>query len=214
MAKLAPDYYRKGNVEQQTFAFAVTPGKPSPPAVHTARSIGIRLNSQSEKYVVQVLQRGLTVSRLEPYEEWGRLRDEASRVWKLYCTEFQPAAITRIAIRYINTILLPVRPDTRLEKIFTRPPLEPEGMSELLSSFLNRIVIEDPPSKATVVVTLASQPVTPQQIMPVILDIWAIRQAEFPVDDSAAWECLEKLRALKNDAFFGSLHEEQVQKYE
>lgn len=47
-----------------------------------------------------------------------------------------------------------------------------------------------------------------------ILDIQAIRQAEFSLDGPEMWNYLEILRALKNAAFFGSLHEDQVRKYE
>lgn len=214
VARLGPDYYRKGNVERRTLSFSMQAGEPESHVVQTAKNIGIRLNSQSEKYVAQVLQDGLAVSRLEPYEDWGKLRDEMRRLWELYRSAFRPGAISRIVVRYINTILLPIGPQTRFEKVFTRPPTEPEGMSDLLSSFLNRCVIEDPPSQASIVVTLASQPPTPQQIMPVILDIEAVRQAEFSPVDAVTWDYLEKLRALKNDAFFGSLTEEQLAKYE
>lgn len=214
VAKLAPDYYRKGNVEQRTVSVQMAPGKPESPVVQMTKDVGIRLHSQSEKYVVQVLRQGLTVSRLEPYEDWEHLRDEMHRIWELYRSEFQPPAISRIVVRYVNTILLPVGPQTRFENVFIRPPLEPEGMSDLLSSFLNRIVVEDPPSQASIVVTHASQPVTPQQILPVILDIEAVRQAEFSPVDQATWDYLERLHALKNDAFFGSLTEDQVAKYE
>lgn len=212
--KLAPDYYHKGSVDLATLAVSLPAAAGTLPIARTAsRSIGARLHSQSEKYVLQVLHHGLTVSRLEPYEDWDRLRDEMRRIWELYREEFHPAAIARIAVRYINTILLTLEPGTRLEKVFTRPPMEPEGMPDLLSSFLNRCVVEDPASKASVVVTLASQFPTPN-VLPVILDIEAIRQSEFPVAEQSTWDYLETLRALKNAAFFGSLQEEQIHKYE
>lgn len=215
VAKLAPDYYQKGSIQQGSLAMAITAGQATPPVIRTAtKSIGIRMHSQDEKYVVQILQQGLTVSRLEPYENWEHLRNEMHRIWELYRAELQPTAITRIAVRYVNTILLPIGPGTRLERVFTRPPTEPEGMSDTLSSFLSRCVIEDAPSQASIAVTLASQPPTPQQILPVILDIEAIRQAEFSTSDAAAWDFLERLRSLKNAAFFGSLTEDQVHEYE
>lgn len=92
--------------------------------------------------------------------------------------------------------------------------MQPDGMSEILSSFLNRCVVEDPSSQASIIVTLASQPPVPPSTFPVILDIEAVRQTEFAVSDSSIWDCLEILRDLKNAAFFGSLTEDQVQLYE
>jgi uncharacterized protein (TIGR04255 family) len=215
VAKLAPTLYAKGEIRQGTFQFALDGKQSSQPAVSTvSQAVGVRLHSQDEKYVVQVTNQGLTVSRLEPYLEWETFRTEMQRIWELYRSTFRPESITRVAIRYINTILLSVGPETRLERVFTRPPMEPEGMSEVLSSFLNRSVIEDPPSQASVIVTLASQSPVPPSTFPVILDIEAVRQAEFAVSDSSIWDYLEILRDLKNAAFFGSLTEEQVGLYE
>lgn len=157
------------------------------------------------------------LSRLQA-DRWPRARSgtraEMSRIWELYRSTFRPESITRVAVRYINTIVLSVGPETRLEKVFTRPPMQPDGMSEILSSFLNRCVVEDPSSQASIIVTLASQPPVPPSTFPVILDIEAVRQTEFAVSDSSIWDCLEILRDLKNAAFFGSLTEDQVQLYE
>lgn len=215
VGKLTPAFYAKGEIRHGTFQLSLDTAHSSSPAVSgVSHPIGVRLHSQDEKYVAQVTNQGLTVSRLEPYPDWETFRDEVRRVWDLYSVIFRPEAITRVAIRYINTIVLSVGPETRLEKIFTRPPMEPEGMSEVLSSFLNRCVVEDPPSKASIIVTLASQPPMPPSTFPVILDIETVRQTEFAVNDSSAWSYLEILRELKNAAFFGSLTEEQVRLYE
>lgn len=70
----------------------------SQPAVSTvSQAVGIRLHSQDEKYVAQVTNQGLTVSRLDPYLEWGTFRDEVRRIWELYRSTFRPERVTRIA---------------------------------------------------------------------------------------------------------------------
>jgi len=216
VARVGPGYYRKGYITQGTFQIAVTDGGKSleDGIRKDSKRVGVRLHSQDEKYVIQVTHAGLTLSRLEPYENWTIIRDEMRRLWEIYRGVFLPEMIVRVALRYLNTILILVGPQTRLEQIFTRAPTEPEGMSDQLSSFLNRCVIEDPPTRASVVVTLASQTAVPSSTLPVVLDIEAVRQADFPVDGEEVWNYLESLRDLKNTAFFGSLTEDKVRQYE
>jgi uncharacterized protein (TIGR04255 family) len=213
--RLGPGYYRKGEITQGRLQVAVADGLTLQNSIRTdSKSIGVRLHSQDEKYVIQATHTGLTLSRLEPYENWTVVRDEMRRLWEIYRRALLPDRVVRVAVRYLNTILIAVGPQTRLEQIFTRAPMEPEGMSDLLSSFLNRCVVEDPPSRASVVVTLASQAAVPSGTLPVILDIEAIRQADFSVDGAEVWNYLERLRDLKNAAFFGSLTEDQIRQYE
>jgi uncharacterized protein (TIGR04255 family) len=213
--RLGTGYYRKGDITQGTFQVALTDGQSLHDSIRAdSKRVGVRLHSQDERYVIQVTQAGLTLSRLEPYENWTVIRDEMRRLWEIYCGVFLPEMITRVALRYLNTILIVVGPQTRLEQIFTRAPTEPEGMSDQLSSFLNRCVIEDPPSRASVVVTLASQTAAPSSTLPVILDIEAFRHADFPIGGEEVWNYLGRLRALKNAAFFGSLTEDKIRQYE
>jgi uncharacterized protein (TIGR04255 family) len=212
VAALKDSFYLKGSITQGTFEFTVA-DEPTASAKSAAKHVGVRLHSHDEKYVLQATHSGMTLSRLEPYEDWERLKAMAHDLWGNYVDAFRPTEITQVAVRYINTIRIPVVPPTRLETVFERPPQEPAGMSDVLTAFLSRVVIQDEPAQATVVVTIASQPKV-DDVAPVVIDIEALRRGNFRVSAPDVWEYIESLRILKNKAFFGSLMEEEVAKYE
>jgi uncharacterized protein (TIGR04255 family) len=93
------------------------------------------------------------------------------------------------------------------------PPTLPEGLPELLSAFLQRFVIHDAGSQATVILTQALEAASSERPLPVILDIDAFRVATLPPNGSQVWEGLEQLRRLKNRVFFGCLTERAMEIY-
>ena len=52
--------------------------------------------------VVQARMDGFAFSRLEPYEDFDRLKNEARRLWDIYREVARPTKIRRVAVRYIN----------------------------------------------------------------------------------------------------------------
>ena len=66
--------------------------------------LGLGFWNISNNQVVQVRLDGYTFSRLEPYEDFERLRDEARRLWNIYRDVVRPRRVTRVAVRYINQI--------------------------------------------------------------------------------------------------------------
>ncbi|MEF9426481.1 MAG: TIGR04255 family protein, partial [Candidatus Mariimomonas ferrooxydans] len=70
--------------------------------------IGYRYDSKDNKQVVQATIEGFTFSRLKPYITWKQLRDETRRIWGFYKEVALPEAITRVALRYINNLNIPI----------------------------------------------------------------------------------------------------------
>ena len=157
------------------------------------------------RQVVQTRLDGFTFSRLKPYEKWETLRDEARELWQHYVRIASPEAVTRIALRYINRIEIPLPMRDFKDYILTTPEIAPD-LPQGLESFFMRLVIPDPQSQAVTIVTETMEPIgESSDRLPWILDIDVFRVAVFNPQDQAMWESFEHLRILKNDIFFKSI---------
>jgi len=181
---------------------------PETPIRSTSESrIGIRLDSIDHLRVLQAQIHGFTFSRLKPYDTWETLLEETKALWNLYVEVAAPVSLTRVATRFINRLELPL-PIPEFEEYLTRPPVVPNGIPELVSEFLSRIVAHDTASGASIVVIQALETVVPgSNVLPVLLDIDVFKQANFDVNSNDYWELLSEFRNLKNTAFFGSITE-------
>jgi len=193
---VAEDYPRE---ETFTMAMATISFGSEVQASTQQKKMGLKLWSVGDKQVFQARLDGFTFSRLEPYETWERLRDEAKRLWDIYRDFVKPTRITRVAVRYINQLNFPGRL-IELEDYFkTFPSLTPDLPKELrnFGPFVMSLHLAQPDLKGTVVINQASsQPKRPDTLS-VILDIdLFVERPE--VDNHGLWEFLEKLRERKN----------------
>lgn len=213
--RLAPGYVKKGPIFELLASFAVDPqGERSSDVA--SQEIGVRMHSADDHYVAQFQLAGFSLSRLEPYETWDNLFAEAQRLWALYVDTVGPDRIVRVATRFINNLRLPMRPGEDFGVYLTKPPQVPEGLPQGLSSFLQRVFLHDPKAdiRATLTQALQSLPVgdLPERI-PVILDIDVYSLTGFDPNSRELWDCLERLRAFKNLAFYESITEKAVEQY-
>jgi len=74
----------------------------------SSKMIGYRYISADKRQIFQARLDGFTFSRLHPYINWEELRNEAHRLWLLYKNITQPDLITRVALRYINNLSIPL----------------------------------------------------------------------------------------------------------
>lgn len=161
--------------------------------------------STDKKQICQARLDGFTFSRLKPYETWENLRDEAYRLWQKY-REITFPEITRVALRYINKMELPL-PIRDFSDYLKAAPIVPTGLPQGVSSFLTRIVIHDPEIDAAGIITQALEQIVNPNILPIILDIDVFKQKSEGISEKEAWQILEKLRHFKNKIFFESITE-------
>ena len=106
-AKLAePEFRRNLDLWESVIGFGTAGGAPGASATNTP--IGKRLDSKDPPHVLQCRVNGFTFSRLSPYGRWEDLRFEAHRWWTSFRSAVHPGMVTRIAVRYINEIKLPL----------------------------------------------------------------------------------------------------------
>ncbi len=172
---------------------------------------GYMYASEDDKYVVQVGIDGFTLSRLKPYETWEKLRDEAYKLWEFYVKISSPEIISRVALRYINKLALPLSMRD-FNEYLTSPPTVSENLPQKLASFLVRVIMPEESIKAFAIITQSFKSIE-KNIVPVILDIDVFKEEEFEIDKKDAWNTIEALHNFKNDIFFESITEKTKELY-
>ena len=166
---------------------------------------GYLFTSVDGRQVVQARLDGFTFSRLKPYDKWTTLRDEARELWQHYVQIASPETVTRVALRYINRIEIPLPMRDFKDYILTAPEIAPD-LPQGLENFFMRLVIPDPKAQAVAIVTETVEPVDEaNKRLPLIFDIDVFRAVAFNVQDNSMWETFESLHNLKNEIFFKSL---------
>ena len=172
--------------------------------------IGYRFTSADEKQILQFRLDGYSFHRLKPdpegeWQGWDSIREEAKRAWELYVGETSPQEITRLAIRYINQVVIRAT-SIELNDYFTAAPQIPKRFRyQDLSNFFSRVAIPIKDLNATAVVTHAPSPRPFPNTVTIILDIEIFRQQKEPLDASMIWETLDQFRDIKNNVFEESL---------
>lgn len=163
--------------------------------------------SRDKLHAIQAKLDAFTCSRLRPYLGWTQLRDETRQRWLQYSAITKPLTITRVAVRSINRIELPL-PVTDFDAYFNMFPRIPSGLPQALAGLFMRLVLQA--DQAHAVITLAIAETGTPSKLPIILDIDTWLDRQMAVDGEDAWQALEDLHRLKNDIFFKSLTQTTV----
>jgi uncharacterized protein (TIGR04255 family) len=166
---------------------------------------GYLFTSADGKRIVQARLDGFTFNWLAKYETWTAFRDEAKAHWDRYRERARPKTVTRIALRYLNRIPLPLPMKDFKDYLLTVPEIAPELPQELTELFM-RVVLPFPAEGCRVIVTQTIEPQDNDRL-PWILDIDAFVEKAFEIEGQEVWDVFERLRDAKNKVFFRSLTE-------
>jgi len=184
--------------------------------VEAPKDMGIEgyfCRSQDKNQVVQFRRDGFTFSRLKPYTYWDAVLAEARSLWGLYINKTSVKTASRIAVRYINHLKIPL-PIHDFKDYLTVPPEVPEKAPQAVSSFFSRVVVHDTEQGINANITQALEKSVESDTIPIILDIDVYKIGELKVSSNEIWDTLNKLRDLKNVIFFGSITEKTARLFE
>ncbi len=158
-----------------------------------------------DKKIVQARLDGYTFNKLKPYSNWEEFNSEAKELWERYLKIARPVNVTRVALRYINKIELPLPFKDFKEYILTIPEIGPE-IPNALSGFFARLIIPNPKIQSNAIITETMEKIDDKvKVLPFILDIDVSRNYVFKPESDEIWETLNKLREFKNQIFLNSL---------
>ena len=188
-------------------------GKIVSPRVGSSAFGGVRIVNVDQTIYVQIRPDGFTLNNMKVYMGGDQLIDKALTLWELLVERTTPEMVSRVALRYINRLELPLKQSDDFAQYLTSSPKLPEGAPRLVSQFLSRIVGHDERRQATAIVIQQLKEQQGKQPT-VTVDVDAFRMGNFPVDSAALREILGSLRMLKNETFFSLLTDETVSFYE
>ena len=216
VASLGGAYAKKSDIWEALFG--LNGGDGTTFGTRSSSAVGRRLEAaEGRPYVLQCRNSGFTVSRLSPYGQWSELRAEARRLFELFVQQVGVPVVSRIAVRYINEITLPL-PIANFSEYLSCPPKVPDALPQGITGFLTRLIIPDLDRDCVSVVTQALE--APPNEGPsgasitVLLDIDVFRSTRVPASADDVWQTLDVLRDQKNRMFFEHLTERTVEKYE
>ncbi|MEN8262971.1 MAG: TIGR04255 family protein [Nitrospirota bacterium] len=171
----------------------------------SGETAGYRCDSEDGKQVVQAMTEGFTFSRLKPYISWEQFCEEAHKIWDHYKKITSPELITRVALRYINNLNIPVQEhEFKFHDFLTAPPAVPNDIPQAITEFVTRVVVPEPSINANAIIIQALEPISKPRLLPVILDIDVFSFNTDGIDEDP-WDILESLRDFKNKIFFNSI---------
>ncbi len=185
--------------------FQVKPGEP-PEIFHPSGGPdGYLFTSKDGKQIVQARLDGFTFNRLKPYDGWESFRDEAKQHWERYRKIATPEMVSRVALRYINRMEIPLPMKDFRDYVLTTPEIAPK-VPQGLAGFFMRLVIPDEKSRSIAIITQTMED-PGERVLPLIFDIDVFQEAAFEAEGEEMWKVFEHLRGYKNEIFFNSITE-------
>ena len=190
----------------------VESGRISPPSAEDLGFAGLWCKSADGEQIVQFRPDGFTLNRLPPYTSADALIGEGLELWNLYVNATDPVSVTRVALRYINALKLPIRSEEDFANYLTAAVTTPPSTPQLVSSFLIRAMVHD--GNEVAIVTQKFESVSAGEDSPVMLDIDVYRAENLPSHSSELSGIFKRLRELKNQIFFGYITDKTVELYQ
>lgn len=169
--------------------------------------IGFRYATAASDAITQMRVNGFGFSRLAPYPKdgWEEWAPRAKALWGKYAASVQPHAVTRLGVRYINRILVPVGEDgetARPEEFFLTRPEIAASLSPVRDFFMRLELIQPGIEDGGLTITQAvmAEPRAPHAV-PILLDLDVHRRVSLNPHDDAVWAILEELHERETDAF-------------
>lgn len=166
----------------------------------TSQPIGYLCRSADNLQSYQARINGFTFSRLAPYPHWRAFSGETRRLWDNYRVATNSQTITRLAVRYVNRIDIPLPLANFGDYLRTLPQLSPE-LPQGLSGYFMQLMFPLTDSKCDGIINQALIAPARADVVSVVLDIDIFRTTDLPTNEDELWESCEHLRTAKNFVF-------------
>jgi uncharacterized protein (TIGR04255 family) len=195
-------------IKQGQFNFSMEMDKPFEAKVLEETLLGWRYENDDASIVVQLRRNGLTYSILKNYPGWNRLRDAARDEWQRFLAFTGPVKTSRLAVRYINAISIPLGAD--YDDYLTTGPKVPESVPPVVTGFLQRVLIPFADEAATAIFTQTLE----TSGAGAIVDIDVISECSLDGSSADVWSKLEELHQIADRIFFASLKAKVLESFQ
>lgn len=178
---------------------------------------GYRYLDALRNYLLQFRRDGYTLSKLAPYDRWETFEEEARKKWKVFknVAETDSSQVARIAVRYINKLLVPANGGVDIQTYLKNAPDTPDdGDFPLIEHFISRMVMPLGDDIRAIVTSTMEETRTEQgkPLLPLVLDIDVFKDvSENEVTEELIWSTLSQMRHHKNKIFFSVMSEAAIE---
>lgn len=172
-------------------------------AVVNQKQNGFRFSSDDQADIVIISPERLVVARLAPYPGWSAIQDRIVSAWKIWKIFAKTRVISRVGIRYINRIDVPLGDSDKIEieDYLTFYPKIPQFSNAPMSHYLIQFTKPTSFHLWSTTITSTVQPPPLVNTLSLLLDIDVFRTEDIPLNDDNLWLMLNEARNLKNEIF-------------
>lgn len=167
--------------------------------------------SHDHKRIIQARLNGFTFSRLKPYESWESFYGEAYQLWQQYAQITSPTEVVRLALRYVNQIMIPATGTIELKDYVKTLPEISSNLSVVMEGYFMQVIVAHPeyqPSRAIINQTIGqvTENDKGEKAVPLIFDIDVFQQVNLHHSDDEIKKVFElNLRCFRDEIFFKSI---------
>ncbi len=200
--------YRGKPRQQKTMEAALRTGPEQAPSFAVREGPGrFQLVNDDATQLLSLAPDTLSISLLRPYSSWHNFRSRVEAALKAYQEVAKPKAVTRMGVRYINKIVLPLKDEAiKLDSYFICGPPAAPGLPRKLGGFMSRgEYIHDDGVK--LFLTQASVE-APENFFAVLLDLDVIWEGSEASDLASAMSIIDDLHDREGQAFEATITDE------
>jgi len=166
------------------------------------QSVGHRLCTNDQTDMLTITTTSFSVARLAPYPGWEIFRKRAENDWHQWKSIVGSHQLSRIGIRYINRIDIPVEPTEKidLDKYLKCYPELPDDSFKSLKHYAMQLVLPLE-NDCQAIINTASVPAPLLNHASFLLDFDISREINLPQRDDEIWDLIDKIREHKNYIF-------------
>jgi uncharacterized protein (TIGR04255 family) len=174
----------------------------SPTAPQSIEQIGYRLSSPDQTHILILMPTppSLTMSQLAPYPGWDQFFGRFCRDWSVWKRSVGYRKITRVGVRYINRIDIPMDDPVVYEEQFLNVyPRIPEVLGPMMQySVQTQSYISDIECVLTLNSSVVPSPLIGHRSFVIDLDIG---KDSPPQNDADIYDLINRIRVAKNRVF-------------
>jgi uncharacterized protein (TIGR04255 family) len=164
---------------------------------------GVKLSSSDRTDIALFRTHSFGCSRLAPYLGWEKFQPRAVRDWDILRKTVGPIELSRIGVRYINRIDVPVTPGTliRVNDYLNVWPGSPDDLGEFPTGYTMQILRPLGIDDCGLVLNSGIVPSPLIGFASFLLDLDVYREKDLPRRDDKLWALIEQIRHHKNRIF-------------
>ena len=210
LAEVVPSDYSEIN-DQFSVTAAIQLGELANQSI-TPTKEGFQFKSTGTNRLFQAQRNGWSFNQLAPYEGWEIFSPAGRELWMKYREIAKPKAITRIAVRYINRLELPLPLEDFKQYILAVPDIS-MALPQAFSNFFMQVHIPHADILAMLVLNVALIAPASEASVPIVLDIDLFRERDVPQTEKDIWVFFETLRDKKNKIFEACVTEAMKERF-